>query len=243
MSTGNHQAGTSSQFPQIDSSLVECGHDETSLQIGVEQFEPDIGKLIELHGCANIKQLSRDEIYCVLKSEPDVHPESYPRTCSHQSTRSLFRQFQPSWVKKHPWLHYSRHVDGAYCRACVFFAPDQVSGHTLGHFVTTPFTAWIKMSEKANLHAKNDYHQSAITRMTEFIARYEDPSVSIGTLLNSESSRIIEGNTKVIESLMKVVIVCGKQGLALRGHRDDNVDWTDEGYGRNEGNFIELVRF
>uniref|UniRef100_A0A1X7TFQ6 DUF4371 domain-containing protein n=1 Tax=Amphimedon queenslandica TaxID=400682 RepID=A0A1X7TFQ6_AMPQE len=56
------------------------------------------------------------------------------------------------------------------------------------------------MSEKANLHAKNDYHQSAITRMTEFIARYEDPS----------------------------------QGLALRGHRDDNVDWTDEGYGRNE---------
>lgn len=47
----------------------------------------------------------------------------------------------------------------------------------------------------------------------------------------------------MIESLFKVAILCGKQGLAMRGHRDDRVQWEDEGEGSNEGNFIQLVRF
>lgn len=64
--------------------------------------------------------------------------------------------------------------------------------------------------------------------------------------MNSESCRIIENNQKVIESLLKIVILCGKQGLALRGHRDDKINWdgadSEDKYS-NEGNFIELVRF
>ena len=91
-----------------------------------------------------------------------------------------------------------------------FFAPDEVSGQTLGQFVNIPFVAWIKMSEKANQHAKNDYHLFAMSKMTEFLARYEDPSVGISNIFNSESQRIIESNKNVIESLLKVVIVCGK---------------------------------
>ena len=55
----------------------------------------------------------------------------------------------------------------------------------------------------------------------------------------------MENNRKVIESLLQVVMLCGKQGLALRGHRDDNIVWTNEGEieSDNRGNFIELVRF
>ena len=41
----------------------------------------------------------------------------------------------------------------------------------------------------------------------------------------------------VIESLLKIVILCGKQGLALRGHRDDWINWTDEA-SANDGNFF-----
>ena len=37
-------------------------------------------------------------------------------------------------------------------------------------------------------------------------------------------------------------MLCGKQGLALQGHRDDNVVWTNEAESES-GNFIELVRF
>ena len=38
-------------------------------------------------------------------------------------------------------------------------------------------------------------------------------------------------------------MLCGKQGLALRGHRDDKISWTDDDAHSNEGNFVELVRF
>ena len=36
----------------------------------------------------------------------------------------------------------------------------------------------------------------------------------------------------------------GKQGLALRGHRDDKISWMEDDEAHsNEGNFVELVRF
>ena len=39
-------------------------------------------------------------------------------------------------------------------------------------------------------------------------------------------------------------MLCRKQGLALRGHRDDKISWTEEDDAHsNEGNLVELVQF
>ena len=130
-----------------------------------------------------------------------------------------------------------------FCRACVFVAPDEVCRQSLHQFVTAPFKAWIKMSDKANSYARNDYHQASMTKMNEFLRVYNNPSQAVNTLLDSEAHQIIERNRKVVESLLKIVILCGKQGLAFHGHRDDDVNWVaDEDCG-NEGNFIEIVKF
>ena len=55
----------------------------------------------------------------------------------------------------------------------------------------------------------------------------------------------MENNEKVIESLFKVVLLCGKQGLAFQGHSDDHVNWAEleEDSSLNQGNFIKLVHF
>ena len=83
-----------------------------------------------------------------------------------------------------------------------------------------------------------------MTRMGEFLAQYENPSQSISTILDSELQRVMETNQKVVESLLKIVLLCGRQGLALRGHWDDRITWTEDDDGHsNEGNFVELVRF
>lgn len=178
----------------------------------------------------------------MLKTQPDSNASSYRRT--RPCASSSYRQFHPSWLDKDkwPWLSYSQHFDGAYCRACVFFAPEQAGGQALGQFVKEPFTSWIKMSQKATAHAKNDYHDTAMTKMDEFLARYENPLQAIDTLLDNELKRVMETNPKVIESLFKVVMLCGKQGLALRGHRDDSINWEEEG-SSNEGKFVQLLRF
>ena len=99
------------------------------------------------------------------------------------------------------------------------------------------------MLEKATGHARKDHHLTAMTRMEEFLGQYENPSHTIHTLLDSEAKRMMESNQKVIESLLKIVMLCGKQGLALCGHRDDSIDWEDKEPSSNDGNFIQLVRF
>ena len=202
-------------------------------------LENDIGKLVQSH--VDLHQLSRENKHCVLTTEPDSDPSSLPRTRSSDSVP--YQQFQPSWLKQYPWLHYSRHDNGVYCRACALFAPKKVGGQDLGQFVTKPFKSWGKILQKASVHGMKNYHLSSMARMTEFLARYENPSQSISVIMDTELQRLMETNQKVLESLIKLVLLCGKQGLALRGHRDDKISWTEDDAHSNEGNFVELVRF
>ena len=82
-------------------------------------FECDVGKLLNLH--VDLQQLSRDEKYQIHTTEPNRDPSAYPNIRLYPSSSK--RQFQPSWMKQFPWLHYSKSTDGAFCRACVLFAP------------------------------------------------------------------------------------------------------------------------
>ena len=207
-----------------------------------DYYECDVGKILSTG--VNIHELSRQHMYHILKTEPNPNQSCYPRTRPYRT--GSYRQFQPTWVKQHPWLHYSHNVDGVFCRACVFFAPEKVGGQASGQFVTKPFTCWNKQTERMNAHGMLDYHLTSMVKMEEFLARYENPSEAINIQFNSEANRIMKNNQQVIESLFKIVMLCGKQGLALRGHRDDCIDWVsqeqEEQLG-NQGNFIELVRF
>ncbi len=71
--------------------------------------------------------------------------------------------------------------------------------------------------------------------MVEFIARFKDPAQSVAMLLDKQAQKIVLND---LESLPKIVILCGKQGLAPS--RDDHIDWGESR--TNQGNFIELVR-
>ena len=200
--------------------------------------ECDIGKLLELK--FNVTTLSREEKYRILTREPNTDASSYPRT--RASASAAFRQFQPSWLKSFPWLHYSQHTNGAFCRACAMFVPETVGGQIPGQFVTKAFRSW-KKTDKLTDHAKREYHLTAMTKMTEFIARYRQPSAAIEMQMQLSAQKRMADNQQVIESLFKVILLCGKQGLALRGHRDDHISWEEEHESTNEGNFIEMVRF
>ena len=108
-----------------------------------------------------------------------------------------------------------------------------------------PFNTWAKKTQAMNFHSGSEYHTNSLTRMSKFVKRFQNSSQKIATQLNTQLQKTMENNRKVIESLLRVVMLCGKQWLALRGHRDDNIMWTNEGESEpdNHGNFIELVRF
>ena len=137
------------------------------------QFSPtlenDIGKLVQSH--VDLHQLSQENKHYVLTTEPDSDSSFFPRT--HPSDSVPYWRFIPSCLKQYPWLHYSQHEDGVYCRACAMFAPKQVGGQDLGQFVTKPFKFWGKILQKASAHGRKSYHLFSMTRMTEFLARYK----------------------------------------------------------------------
>ena len=87
-----------------------------------------------------------------------------------------------------------------------------------------------------------------MAKMDKFLVQYKNPSQSISAIVNTETQKVMSNNTKVIESLLKIILLCGKQRLFLRGHRDDHINRIDsepeEGVRHsNQGNFVELVRF
>ena len=170
--------------------------------------------------------------------EPNPDPLAYPRTRSSES--APLRQFQPSWVKQYPWAHYSAYCDGVFCQACAFFAPTTIGGNILGQFVTKPFKSWGSKSQKFSNHASLDYHLTACTKMNEFIVQHRSPSSAINVRLDNEAKKQMEANKQVIESLLKVVMLLGKQGLPFRGHRDDKIDWVDTDSEENPGNLVHF---
>lgn len=179
----------------------------TTASISEVAAECDIGKMLEL-GRDCLRNLSRDEMYKVLTREPSNDPASYPRTRPYGT--GAFRQFQPSWLVQFPWLHYSPFCDGAYCRACAFFAPEKVGGNIPGQFVTTPFKSWVNKTQKMSSHGRLDYHMTACSKMREFLSTYEHPSGAVHTRLDSQLQEQMKRNQTVIESLLKVVLLLGK---------------------------------
>ena len=131
---------------------------ETSAVQGVSAcpsslHECNIGKL--LADGINLHDISRERKYQVLKHKPYI--------CLSVSTHMLlqsgsFRQFQPTWLNKHPWIHYSHHDNGVYCHAGVFFAGEQLSGQSPGQFISLPFKNWVVQSQKMNAHSRSTYH-------------------------------------------------------------------------------------
>ena len=184
------------------------------------------------------------------------HPVESTTPYPSQMMNGCLRRFKPSWLLEHPWLHYSWHSDRVFCKAYSLFSPTEISSNKLGMFVSKPFSKWTKKSDACRKHASSQYHFDAMARMCEFKDAVNNPKTAIDNILDSERLRSIERNRHVIASLFKVVILCGKQGIALRGHRDDSIDWNaavgsfsvvnssqNESPCSNLGNFIELVRF
>ena len=128
------------------------------------------------------------------------------------------RSFQRSWQQRYPWLVYSKECDGGFCLPCVLFAIRE----SLCTLVTTPFNRWIKVSKVCGEHEKNRYHIDAMVAYDNFLTTSRNPQKNIQVQIESERGSTIKRNRQIVKSVAKCVHFCGKQCIALRGHRDDS---------------------
>ncbi len=133
---------------------------------------------------------------------------------------------------------------------CILFGQAAYSVSSFkGILITCPLTNLQKASGKVREHfiglgstSARKYHQLAVEKAENFKTTIEKKQLPVDQQLSSILERRIAENREKLKSIAETVIFCGRQGIALRGHRDD---WKhlEEAPSANDGNFMALLHF
>ena len=167
---------------------------------------------------------------------PPVRPVNvkFPATKFGSTTRT----FNVAWYDKFNWLEYSVERNACYCYPCRIFGASSSYGRSRPEsaFTTTGFRNWKKATGKdgvLNRHASSVAHKQAEIAWHQYKCNSEQ-GTSISDRLSSARSVTITQNRHYLISILKILLVCGKQDIALRGHREGSDS-------SNRGNFLELL--
>lgn len=152
-------------------------------------------------------------------------------------------KFQLNWLTNWSWLSYSKMLDGVFCKYCVLFNQNEGGRgkQKLGKLVLEHFSNWKKAIEEFNKHENTNYHKMSVLNADNLLSVYDKNKDSIDVQINNSLKMEIQQNRKKIQPIIKTIILCGRQGIALRGHRDSGP--IDLQHSTNDGNFRTLLRF
>lgn len=86
-------------------------------------------------------------------------------------------------------------------------------------------------------HCNTSLHHNKMLQLDDFKRRFQTQETSLPSLLDKSRNERIQQNTEVMKWVIQVIILCGKQCLPLRGHRE-KIDSSDG----NPGNFIAILK-
>ena len=173
-------------------------------------------------------------------SEQTVLPSrEYPdsRRKSGTSTRSLLLK----WFDRYDWLAYfgKSGEEGVFCAPCVLFPTQHRQGSSRGdYFITKVHRDWKHTCGEAADHEALQYHRDAVAKMTAFMATDAEPATRVDLMQSLAASERISANRAILRSVLSCLDFAARQGLALRGHRDEVVVNDAP-----QGNFLALVKF
>lgn len=156
-------------------------------------------------------ELSESNAELVLKKN---QPADVPS--QQLSNRKL--NFQPSWYKIFPWLHFDPELQKIVCHHCVVAKTLGLHSTTAGHeeaFVSTGFLNWKKAKEKFQTHEMSSFHKLSVSLIA---ARQQTPITS--KLEEAKAKEQIKARM-FLKVMFTTIMYLGKQGLALRGHEND----------------------
>ena len=150
------------------------------------------------------------------------------------------RQFKREWLKQFPWLCYSPSMDGGFCLACVLFGHEFSKGSKVKLLRTDPvrsspsavsdFKRHVEGKRKKKDHDKNRTLQKDTSALLYSVPEKMEKNLKdIDEILDRQFKFEVSENRKILRSIIDTIIFLGRQGLALRGHRDDSPYHTDVG--------------
>ena len=109
----------------------------------------------------------------------------------------------------------------------------------LWQFVTTKFNIWTKKTRKFAEHNSTEYHKDCLARVEALENAIVNEQSSLPSRLSTVTDIEIAANRYIIKCMVDAILFCGKQCLALRGHRDDFTADPES----NKGNFLALIDY
>ena len=111
-----------------------------------------------------------------------------------------------------------------------------------GVLVTKPLSNFQKALEILNKHDNKPFHRSSVVQMEEFLKVMMNEQPSIRRRLSEATAQQISTNRQKLCSIVETVVLCGRQNIPLRGHRDSAMD-IEHSPNAQHGNFWALLQF
>ena len=188
------------------------------------------GKILSSRGPST---LSDHEKYKILKNhfKPGVN-FNFLKKLLHACNRSCKTDYLT-----HEFV-YSSSKDSVFCVYCTLFPDTQ--GKIRSSFMDEGYLQWHNIIEKENRHRTNSYHHKAIEQGMGLIQRFETLENTIPVQTDKTKDSRLRVNPVILKCTARTIHLLGKQGLPLRGHREDMID-AENDTDRNPGNFITFL--
>jgi hypothetical protein len=176
-----------------------------------------------------------DDISVTRDAGPTQPPlQKFPQTVFGNQKRA----FNASLYKRFPFIEYSVKCDAVYCFTCRQF-PSRVGGTGVScpdpAFTKRGYRNWKRCHAALSKHSVSDSHLQATAYWDAW--RNSEKTGTVAGKVEDYANKMVEKNRDVVSTLARIGILCGRQGLALRGHRESCSDPSN-----NSGNFLSLVQ-
>ena len=191
------------------------------------------------------KGMTNDEIYNLIRNvfKPDKN-YAFPKTNG--------RSFRYQWLEMYSWLCCSPSLDGGFCLACVLFGDHfpKKCGKIVKLF-SQPLRRWNDAASVLKHHAGHGtgsdmgLHGCTFPVFTAFVSNMSGATQPIEVIIDDAVKKEIEANRAKLASISDTVLLCGRLGLAFRGHLDDSQYHPEVGnYSTGGvGKFVEMLNF
>ncbi len=160
-----------------------------------------------------------------LQTGPSQPRINFPKSQAGDRQRSFSAKYY-----MFDWLEYSVIEDKVFCFVCRQFLTE-VTRDQNEKFVTTGFSKWKKLNEVLKKHNDSLLHIQCTEKYISYKHSMEAGNVLEKIIIQHEEEVI--RNRDYLVKLIDIMLCLVRQGLPLRGHRENSLS-------KNRGNFLEI---
>ncbi len=157
--------------------------------------------------------------------------------------RKTKRTCQFSWFQKHEFIEYSKEKDALFCFDCCIIGKRNPWVH--GEGSEDDIHSWKNITQKIDCHVALAAHKAVVSGVVHLRKQQANQAKPIDEQITDikemeRGKRVKERllNCEGLKMILSVILWLARQGLLLRGHREQ-----DDSPSNNRGNFLELLQF